>query len=763
MTGTRKIHGLMLFVLGLLTLGAKPAHAQGVGRASGCAWQPGFHISGPSPVPSLGTPFHPELIYDSVVFDAGGGAALYVAGSFRSVDDQSTIGLAKWDGLTWTPLPSAGLPNEVFLSMATIDSGALAGIYTFGVGGLRRWDGAAWSALSTPPDGSSGYRLAAGDLGSGPRLFAGGSGFIYQWNGTSWSQLGGATNGPVSTLTVWNDGGGNKLYVGGSFTQIGAVGAARVARWNGLVWSPLGSGVADNGGGGEAKTLRGIGSRLYVGGTFTTAGGAAAANIASWNGSAWSPLAGGAAGAVEKLAVYDDGSGSILAASGYFDNLGGTPAARLATWNGSVWSAIDLGINKVFRTLIQFDQGDGNALFVGGQFATFGGAHPGNLRRWHDGTWSVVTAKPGGLGLDGTVGRMAVHDDGGGKKLYVAGRTPVTAGIGMVPYRSWLMEWDGASWTRLLGGSDIGAMLSYDDGSGSALYVGTYSPVQPFPLAHVGKWDGTTWTTLGGTTKRISTMAEYDDGKGKALYAAGADLPFGLPSDFDSNIAKWDGISWSAVGAGIFGYIAALAVYDDGGGPELYAAGDFTEIGDSSPTPAARIAKWDGKTWSPVGSGLDGQVLSMAVWNDGSGAALYVAGGFTTAGGVPAPGIAKWNGTAWSPVGGGSSGSYKIVVFDDGAGSALYVTGTFTTEGGKPIANAARWDGTSWTPIGTGDAPPGTMEVYDSGFGEALFFGGNFTAAGGIPSYSFAQFCRPGVFHDGFENGDFSAWSQAVP
>ena len=756
MTGRRNRHNRSIFCLVFLAvLGTIPAQAE---RNSGCAWQPGFHISGPSPVPSLGVPLFPNLIYDAVVFDDGGGAALYVAGSFRSVDDQPAIGLAKWNGLTLTPLPSAGLPNEAFLSLATIEGGGdLAGIYTYGTGGLRRWAGAAWSALPAPPAGlGTSYTLAAGNLGSGPRLFAGGSGSIFQWNGTSWSQLGGATNGPVNSLTVWNDGSGNKLYAGGSFTQIGPVSAARVARWNGSAWSPLGSGVGD-GPEPAAWALRGIGSRLYVGGSFTTAGGAAAANIASWNGSSWSPLAGGAAATVVKLAAYDDGSGSILVASGNFENL--AVGARLAAWNGSAWSALGLGVvQRAVRGLIQFDQGDGNALFAGGQFATIGGAHPGNLRRWHDGAWSVVTAKPG-YGLEGYVKEMVVHDGGGGKKLYVSGQTTVAGGPGNSP-RYWLIEWDGASWA-LRSGSDIGAMLSYDDGSGSALYASSWSIAGPVILGRVAKWNGATWTTVGGPTELVQTMAEYDDGTGKALYAAGSDLP--VPSDFDSNIAKWDGTSWSAVGVGIFGEIHELAVYDDGGGPELYASGDFTEIGNSSPTPAAHIAKWDGTTWSPVGSGLDGPAVSMAVWNDGSGDALYVAGGFTTAGGVPAPGIAKWNGTAWSSVGGGANGISKIAVFDDGAGSALYASGPFATIGGKPIANAARWDGTSWTPIGTGGAPQGTMAVYDSGFGEALYFGGDFTTAGGIPSFSIAQFCQPGVFQDGFESGDFSVWSQAVP
>ena len=45
----------------------------------------------------------------------------------------------------------------------------------------------------------------------------------------------------------------------------------------------------------------------------------------------------------------------------------------------------------------------------------------------------------------------------------------------------------------------------------------------------------------------------------------------------------------------------ALTTFDDGGGVALYAGGDFTAAGGAA---ARRIAKWDGSTWSALGSGL---------------------------------------------------------------------------------------------------------------------------------------------------------------
>ena len=84
-------------------------------------------------------------------------------------------------------------------------------------------------------------------------------------------------------------------------------------------------------------------------------------------------------------------------------------------------------------------------------------------------------------------------------------------------------------------------------------------------------------------------------------------------------------------------------------GTNLYAGGYFTTAGGVT---ATNIAKWDGSAWSALGSGMNGDgdiVYALAV----SGTNLYAGGDFTTAGGVPANYIAKWNGSAWSALGSG--------------------------------------------------------------------------------------------------------------
>jgi YVTN family beta-propeller protein len=86
--------------------------------------------------------------------------------------------------------------------------------------------------------------------------------------------------------------------------------------------------------------------------------------------------------------------------------------------------------------------------------------------------------------------------------------------------------------------------------------------------------------------------------------------------------------------APIDGTVYAVAV----SGGNIYVGGHFTSIFGVK---ATNIARFDGSTWSALGSGVSGYndtVNALAV----SGSALYVGGGFTTAGGAPASKIAKF-------------------------------------------------------------------------------------------------------------------------
>jgi hypothetical protein len=176
----------------------------------------------------------------------------------------------------------------------------------------------------------------------------------------------------------------------------------------------------------------------------------------------------------------------------------------------------------------------------------------------------------------------------------------------------------------------------------------------------------------------------------------------------------------------------------------LYVAGQFGSAGGQ---PISHIAKWDGVTWSGLGTGLNGDVSALAVWNDGTGSKLYVSGTMTVAGGVPVSRIATWDGTSWSALRvSPSTATNSMLAFDDGSGSALYA-GLSTIVNGVYTNNIARFDGTHWSALGGGVHGEAVydMAAFDdgSGHGPDLYMVGRFfTVGGGIPSVHIARWIR---------------------
>lgn len=204
-----------------------------------------------------------------------------------------------------------------------------------------------------------------------------------------------------------------------------------------------------------------------------------------------------------------------------------------------------------------------------------------------------------------------------------------------------------------------------------------------------------------------------------------------------ARIDKATGLA-SALGSGLMngsqsGSVAALAVV----GTDVYAAGTFTTAGGVT---ASRIAKWNGTSWSALGSGVNASVRNL----EAQGTDLIVVGSFTAAGGVTgANRIARWNGSAWSII--GSTGANNTVdgLFVDGAN--IYIAGDFSSIGGVSATRAAKWDGTVWSSLGSGLSNTGTTIAK---LGSDIYFGGIFSTAGGVASPCVAKW-------------DGSAWSAA--
>ncbi len=644
-----------------------------------------------------------DSVHALAVFDDGSGPALYAGGLFESAGGLPAHHVAKWDGVSWSALGSGIGPLSMGVSVSTLavfDDGSGAALYAGGffvtAGGVpashvAKWNGSSWEPLGAGTNQPV-HDLAVFDDGDGAALYAGGyfssaggvvANDIARWDGSSWSAVGGGSNGGVNALEVFDDGSGPGLYVGGNFWMVGGVPADDIARWDGSNWSPLTSG-ADA----RVHSLHsfddGTGPALYVGGDFTTAGGVQAERIAKWNGASWSALDDGVNQSVRALTSYDDGGGPALYAGGAFTQASGVAARHVGKWDGSSWSGLQpSGLGAAVFALESGEGAEGPALYVGGSFMWIGGVGTRGLASWDGASWTPIG------GLDGSVHALEFFDDGGGPELFAGGTFRTAGGTPA----SCVASWDGSNWSPLGSGVDgnpateaVYALASFDDGSGPALFVGgSFHTAGGSPAAFVAKWDGVAWSSLSsGFNGTVRALTVFDDGAGPALYAAG---------DFAERVARWNGSTWTVLGTGLVGgteLMSALVVFDDGtgAGPQLYAGGSF-QIGTTS---QRYIAKWDGAAWSGLGSGTGSPVRALAVFDDGGGPALYAGGPV----GFSAGFVSRWDGANWTALGSGMNDDVlALAAFDDasGIGPGLYGGGRFTRALDSGDSYLARWQG----------------------------------------------------------------------
>jgi|GEM_PF-738777 len=257
------------------------------------------------------------------------------------------------------------------------------------------------------------------------------------------------------------------------------------------------------------------------------------------------------------------------------------------------------------------------------------------------------------------------------------------------------------------------------------LYIGGYfSAIGPVFANRIVKWDGYTWTPLGaGVDGNVHAILVTDTGiyiGGDFIYAG--DL-------FCQRIAKWDGARFSPLGEGFNGKVRALAMANG----TLYAGGEFTSSGS---TTLNRIARWDGSAWNPVGAGCNAPVLAFAV----NGSDLYVGGEFTFIGTTPVNRVGRWTGTSWFTLASGTNSVVRALAYSDGS---LYAGGDFTTAGTTTVNYIARWNGAAWSALGSGADQRVTAIAADEG---TIYAGGHFYNIGGVSALRLASW-------------DGSAWS----
>lgn len=324
----------------------------------------------------------------------------------------------------------------------------------------------------------------------------------------------------------------------------------------------------------------GNGPALYAGGFFDNAGNVLSPGVARWNAQSqqWE-FAGVVDGffSVNDFEVLSEPAGDVLYVSAF----------DLMRYENGQWVEVSGSPSSVHSGIGAYYGGAAPELFVSGGFIfnTPEGMTeyivryiPSQAPPWHaagDGLISVA--------LD-----YATFNDGTGDKFYAAG----SFGFFGTPNAFGIAHWDGAKWSGV-GGSTNGsghALEIYDDGNGPALYIGGGFSRAGFntPARSIAKWNGTQWSALGdGINGNVRAMAVFDDGSGAgaALFVGGEFSMAGTTAV--NNIAKWNGATWSAVGGGVNDAVHAMHTFQHNGRTLLAVAGEFTMAGGN---PANRIA-----------------------------------------------------------------------------------------------------------------------------------------------------------------------------
>lgn len=341
-------------------------------------------------------------------------------------------------------------------------------------------------------------------------------------------------------------------------------------------------------------------------------------------------------------------------------------------------------------------------------------------------SWST---SPFAGGANGSVCAVAAED---GRAFTVAGRFTSVGGFGA----NRIARWNGSAWQALGSGLNGDALALVRMPNGDLVVGGSFTQAGGAAANSIARWNGTAWSSLGNGIDQplpfggnVQALAVLPNGD---LIAAGG-FP-GASGVAASNIARWNGTTWSALGAGCNSPVRCLAVASNG---DLFATGSFTSAGG---VPCAGIARWNGTAWSALGSGLGlfgGQALAALPNGD-----VVVGGSFVTAGGGAANRIARWNGSGWTALGNGLSG--VVTALAAHPNGELVVGGTFATSGSVAVNNLARWNGATWQAFGAGcNATVLAVGVLGDG---AIAVGGDFTQAGGGAAGRFAQLtstCAP--------------------
>ncbi|MEK7594859.1 MAG: fibronectin type III domain-containing protein [Patescibacteria group bacterium] len=575
----------------------------------------------------------------------------------------------KWDGTIWSQVGGDGKnsswADQTYenVTMAANGNTLYAGL-GIGTGDAEMWSCdtatgcSAWTKIGGDGINSSWavntYESVDSMTVMGGNLYAGlgrtaNDARIYRWNGSTWTWVGGFgiggpynafTTGYEAVTTLAND--GTNVYAGFGNTA----GDGDVWRLTGTTWTQIGGDALNSGW--AAATIEQIMAMYYQGGTLYAATGTTAGdgNVWSWNGTAWTKIGGDTVNSSWAAATYEGAYSLTGDGTNIYTGLGTTAGDNeVWRWGGATWTKIGGdALNSSFTSTHIAVQSMvyGNSTLYTGITAT---ANNAEVWTYSGSTWTRI----GGGYINSSWGFFNLQNV---ETMTVSGEYMYAGTGNTVAGNAQIWRFDGSNWV-IVGGQGISgswaanayenvlSMVSY----GGNLYVGLGTTAND---AEVWRYNGTSWTQVGGDSLNSSWGAGYEEVSSLSTY--GGNLYAGIANSAnDAEVWRYNGTAWTKIGGDStnsgwttnYERVSSMGVYNG----QLYAGLGVT-AGD------AEVWTWNGTAWSKVGGDGVGsswntnyeQVESMLPFNG----KLYAGLGNSTGDAE----VWEYNGTAWTQVGG---------------------------------------------------------------------------------------------------------------
>ena len=642
--------------------------------------------------------------------------SIYIGGNFQIITmaGDTCFNIAQWYGNEWHPVEK-GIDGTVETIAPTGNGDIYAGGLFYNlrngtlVNNIAHWNGTAWSALDDQ-GGAVGVNDRVFDISVGNgSLYVGGEfttaggqnvNYIAGWNwGThAWKALAGGVNNYVRSVATY----GHDVYIGGDFTEtIGSVSIPHIAKYNDTnspsdEWLPVGQGKA-----GLVLDIEiSPAGNVYAVGDFSAESGTNAAGFAMWDGMQWKAFPEvdntdqnlGASGT--KLTVTSTLTNDIVYLGFIDGNMATSNGKRLENygmWDGSHWHGLGYAIGPFFDdshpdkldNKINDLAWDGSYLYAGGHFEYLGDDSVNYVAKWDPVNMEWSQLGTSGLSSPGTVNALLYHNNA----VYIAGDFATADGMTV----NNIVKWDGQSYVALGNGLSHptynATVYDLDFVNDTLFAVGQ----QFFSTSdNIAYFDGTVWHPF-------TKVPVFTAGDARAIVYYKNNLYvmtsyFAYVYEYNKSQDKWIQIASSVSSNPSYNSLYADKNY-------LYLGGHFSQIDNVT---CNDVARWDGSSWSALGSGFSGPVYDVYT----SGNDIYAGGNFVSSGNDTLWSIAKWNGTKWNALGSGMR-RYPIafnpatanVTTMIGTPYGLYAGGTFNYAGSGYSNNLALWNNFSLTGV----------------------------------------------------------------